>query len=484
MPGITLLGLGPGSSGLLTRQAIEIIENAAEIFLRTRNHPVVASFPASLVVHSFDDIYEHGDTFEQVYERIVVGILELGNRPEGVIYAVPGHPFVAEATSPEIFRRAMALGIPVTVVEGISFLEPVLTALGLDPFPQVTIMDGLELGMAHYPPFPTSVPALVAQVYSRQVAADVKLSLMAVYPDKHAVRLVHAAGTPDASVENLALFEIDRSERIGFLTSLYVPPLGLTTSIEAFQGIVAHLRAPDGCPWDRNQTPQSLRPHLLEETYEVLEALDAGDSDALREELGDLLLLVLMLSQISSEYGDFTFAEVLHGIYTKIVARHPHVFGDLDIPDEAGVLLNWEKLKASERKANGQQEKGLLDGVSNTLPALQRAQEYQDRAKRVGFDWPDLSGVWAKVQEELNEVRAAVTQDERASELGDLLFAIVNLARHFGVDSEISLRQANDRFRSRFSYIEREVKSQGRNLADLSLETLDGLWEQAKKQEK
>ncbi|MEW5873275.1 MAG: nucleoside triphosphate pyrophosphohydrolase [Chloroflexota bacterium] len=479
--GITLLGLGPGDPDLLTQQAWRILASSQEIYLRTRHHPVVGGFPEGLQVHSFDALYENGASFEDVYESIIVEVLSLGRRPQGVIYAVPGHPFVAEATAPEIARRARIEGLPVQVVEGLSFLEPVCTAVLQDPFPHTVLIDALELTAKHVPVFSPDAPAIIAQIHSKMVAADVKLTLNALYPDEHQVVLVHAAGTPQQVVENLALYEIDRSAHIGLLTALYVPPLGPATSFEAFQEVIARLRAPDGCPWDREQTHQSLRSQLVEETYEVLAALDAGDVELLREELGDLLLHIVMHAQIASEYGEFTMAEVLQGINAKLVHRHPHVFGELQVENVQSVLQNWERLKADERAANHKADKGLLDGVALALPALVQAEQYQQRAARVGFDWPELQGVLDKLDEELREVQEAVGDVERFAEVGDLLFAAVNMARWYKVDAESALREANARFRKRFSYIEKAAREQERSVSDLSLDEMEALWRAAKK---
>ncbi len=482
--GITIVGLGPGDPNQLTRQAWDWLQSAPEIYLRTRQHPTVSGLPGSIDIHTFDDVYESHDSFEDVYEEIVRRVLELGKRPQGVTYAVPGHPFVAEATSPEIVRRAKEMGIPVQVIEGLSFLEPTFTALGLDPLPQIAIIDALELGAAHVPPFPTSFPALIAQIYSRQVASDIKLALTSIYPDEFPVRLVHAAGTPDQRVEDLPLFEIDRSASTALLTTLYLPSLGADTSFEAFHEIIAHLRAPDGCPWDKAQDHLTLRKHLLEETYETLSALDMEDTESLREELGDLLLQIFLHSQIAAEEGEFNIAGVLQGINQKIVRRHPHVFGEVQVENVAGVLSNWEKIKEQERKTNGvEQTKGLLDGVPPALPALTQAQEIQDRAARVGFDWDQIEPVIEKVREELGEVLEADTQEARAGELGDLLFAVVNLVRWYDVDAESALRETNERFRSRFKHVEQSVKASGRSLSDVTLAEMDVFWEEAKDME-
>jgi tetrapyrrole methylase family protein/MazG family protein len=479
--GITLLGLGPGDPALLTRQAWDLLQNIPEIYLRSRLHPTVAGFPPDLRVKSFDHLYQNGQSFESVYHQIVEQILNLGERPEGVVYAVPGHPFVAEATTPQIASRARETGIPVRVIEGLSFLEAVFAALEVDPFPHTILIDALELAASHHPSIPPDSPAIVAQLYSPVVASEVKLTLMALYPDEHPVRMVHAAGTPQVLVEEIPLFEMDRSAHIGLMTAIYIPPLGANTSFEAFQELVAHLRAPEGCPWDREQTHRSLRPHLLEEAYEVLTALDAEDVNALREELGDLLLQIVLHAQIASEYGEFTMSDVLGNIHAKLVHRHPHVFGDLKLKDKQGVIQNWERLKAAERRSSGLADKGLLDGIAIILPALSQAEAFQKRAARVGFDWANLQGVIDKIDEEFREVRQAFDPETRAAEIGDLLFAVVNLARWLDVDAESALREANGRFRKRFAYIESSARAQGREMSEFSLEEMDDLWNEAKK---
>jgi tetrapyrrole methylase family protein/MazG family protein len=482
MPGITLLGLGPGDPAKLTREAWDVLASASHVWLRTNQHPTVTGLPPALKIHSFDELYEKGDSFDEVYSAIVEKVLELGKSPQGVVYAVPGDPFVAEATCPEIAQRAHALGLPLKIVSGLSFLESVFAALGLDPFPHLILMDAIELSQAHIPAFPADMPVLVAQVYSRLIAAEVKMTLNTIYPDEHPVRLVHAAGTKNEIIEDILLYEIDRSEHIGLLTVLYVPPLGEGTSFEAFQEIVAHLRAPDGCPWDREQTHESLRMHLLEETYEALAAMDSGDPAEMAEEFGDLLLQIVLNAQIAYEDGEFNMADVLKGIYSKIIRRHPHVFGDVTLDGVQGVLQNWEKLKAVERANSHEPEKGLLDGVPLALPALSQAQEYQDRAARVGFDWKEVSGVLNKIGEEIQEVRKVTNQEELMAELGDLFFALVNLARWKKVDAESALRGTSMRFKKRFAYVELGAKKQGRKLSEMSIDEMETLWQEAKRQ--
>jgi tetrapyrrole methylase family protein/MazG family protein len=479
MSGITIVGLGPGNPAHLTREAWEALTSAAEIYLRTARHPTLAGLPAALTCHSFDEIYETAADFAQVYEVIAERVLEQGARPEGVVYAVPGHPSVAEASVSLIRARAPERGLGVRIVPGLSFVEPALEAVGVDALPTLQIADALDLAARRHPSFHPDAPALIAQLYSSVIAGEVKLTLMNQYPDEHQVVLAHMAGMDAERVERLPLFEIDRSPHLAHLTSLYVPPLPRASAFESFQNTIAHLRAPDGCPWDREQTHQTLRSNLLEETYEVLAALDADDPDAMREEFGDLLLQIVLHSQIALESGEFSMADVIAGIQAKIIRRHPHVFGDVTVKGVGEVLENWEKLKAAER-GEASRDNGALGSVPLGLPALLQADGYQRRAARVGFDWPDISGVVAKVREEMAEVQAA-SPAAREDEVGDLLFAVVNWARWLEVEPESALRRANARFAERFARVESAAQALGKEMRALSLEELDQLWEAAKK---
>jgi tetrapyrrole methylase family protein/MazG family protein len=385
---------------------------------------------------------------------------------------------VGEATVKHIVARAEETGLPVRVVEGLSFVEPTLTALQVDALAGLQLYDAVELAVRHHPPLNPDLPALVGQLYSRALAADVKLTLMNQYPDDHEVALVHAAGTSDQRVVRLPLYELDRQESVAHLTALYVPPLPGVTGFEGLQDTVAHLRAPDGCPWDREQTHESLRRGVLEEAYEVVAAIDAGDVGALQEELGDFLLQVLLQVQIATEEGEFKMVDVVSGIDAKLKHRHPHVWGGRTVAGTGEVLRRWEELKREEK---GQAEAhSTLDGVPVALPAVQQADTYSRRAARVGFDWSDPSGVAAKVREEIVEVEAATTPQEREAEIGDLLFAVVNWARWLGVDPETALRKATARFGRRFRGVERVVRERGLDMATMTIDELEALWQEVK----
>jgi tetrapyrrole methylase family protein/MazG family protein len=482
--GITIVGLGPGGAHLWTEAARRVFADSQEIWLRTARHPGVeelASQPG-LKVHSFDVWYDEAADFASLYERIARRVIELGQREQGVVYAVPGHPSVGEATVSLIRRMAQEAGLSVRIVPGLSFLEPVLTALGIDALDGLQIADADQLAALHHPPLDPDRPALVAQLYSRRLAAQVKLTLMNSYPETHPVTLVHAAGTERERVITLPLYELDRQPGIDHLTTLYLPPLPGAASLPALQETVAHLRAPDGCPWDREQTHLSLRPYLLEEAYEVLAALDAEDHVALIEELGDLLLQIVLHVQIAAEESDFLMADVIRTIDAKLRRRHPHVFGEVTVSGVSEVLVNWEAIKQSERARAGDtaSKRSILDGVPLAMPALARAQAIAERVARVGFDWPDVQGVLEKIGEEARELAAAATPETRAAELGDLLTVVVNLARWLGVDAESALRSANDRFCRRFRMLEQLAAQRGLDLNALDIHALDALWEEAK----
>ena len=480
-PGITIVGLGPGDPELITRQAWRVLAEAGEAYLRTERFPGTAGLPPGLRLHTFDHLYDEFESFEQVYDRMAEELIVLGQRQAGVVFAVPGDPTVGEATVTRLRTAAEAGGLPLQLIAGISFVEPSLALIGVDALDGLSVADAAELAGRHHPTFPPEHHVLIGQLHSRLVASDVKLTLLNQYAADHRVALITSAGTPQAAAEWLPLHELDQRSDFDVLTSLYLTPAAAGSSFESFQETVAHLRAPEGCPWDREQTHQSLRQHLLEEAYEALEAIDQQDMEALQEELGDMMLQLVLQTQIASESGDFQMSDVLRSINDKLIRRHPHVFGDAQVEEVDQVLHNWEALKAAERKAGGKKE-SALDGVPSTLPALATALEIQSRAARVGFDWPERAGVLDKIIEEIEEIERAEPGDV-AAELGDLFFALVNYARWRQVDPESALRQANLRFRRRFGGVEARAGQAGRLMSEMPIEELEALWQAAKREE-
>lgn len=375
------------------------------------------------------------------------------------------------------------------VVAGVSFLEPVCHALGIDP-----LEGGLQLADALAPAADPARPALFAQVHGRRAASQLKLTLLDRYPPLHEVALVSGAGVPgEARVERMPLAEIDRGDHAGHLSTLYVPALNETDNRRTFGGvraIVHRLYAPGGCPWDREQTHATLKKHLLEETYEALQALDEDDPHALCEELGDVLLQIALHTEIADAAGEFGYGDLFEGLASKLIRRHPHVFGDATAANAEEVLVNWQQLKTAEKAARAAAEgndavpESIIAGVPRAMPSLAYAQAVQDRAARAGFDWPGIEGVLDKLAEEVGELQRAASAEERLDEFGDLLFVLANLARWLGIDAEEAGRHAGTKFFRRFTGIEALARTEGHTLNDLTLDQMDALWNRVKAAER
>jgi tetrapyrrole methylase family protein / MazG family protein len=477
---ITVVGLGPGPYSLLSREAAQVLEDAPKVWARTSRHPTVQQFPPSIQWASLDHVYDRSESFQELYRELASEVMAIARAEGEIVYAVPGDPSVAEDSVREVIRRAEEEGASVRIVAGTSFIEAVLAAV------RTTMSKGLQLfDAAHVASANPLVDLLVYQIEDRYVASDVKLELLRKYPADHPVVAVRAAGVPaDQRVQQLSLHEMDRTALVDHLTSLYVPastPERAVGSFDSLMGIVARLRAPGGCPWDREQTHESLKPYVVEEAYEVVQAIDQGDPATLSEELGDLLLQVLIHAQIASESQEFDVTDVVAGIATKMVRRHPHVFGEVAVSGSREVLANWETIKRAE-KAEGEQG-GMFSGIPSYMPALQAAQEVQGRAARVGFDWEDAKDVLAKVAEEVEEIGAADTPATAQAEFGDVLFSLVNAARHMGINAEMALRDANGKFVERFGRMEEMARQQGVDFASLDLAQQDELWNRVKREE-
>jgi tetrapyrrole methylase family protein / MazG family protein len=385
---ITVAGLGPGDPGALTLAASDAFDRAGRIILRTAIHPslTITDDPRTTVC---DDLYEALPTFDEVYAAVVERVIDAAKDADGeIVYAVPGHPRFGERTIDLLLTRAAEERIPVRFLPAVSYVDAVANALGVDPMASgLQLLDALDLQAAiEADPFsggqfaidPTR-PLLVGQVYDDRAAAETKLRLARTYPDDHPIIMLTAAGVPDAErIIRCALFELDRTP-VDYLTSVWVPPLAdlaASRSAATLQRIAARLRREDGCPWDRKQTHASLRQAVIEEAYEVVDAIDASDPGNLAEELGDLLLQVALHTQIAEEAGEFTLEDVYAAVNEKLVRRHPHVFGDVVARTPGEVVQTWESVKAREREAAGKEAERPahpLDRLPRSMPALQRA---------------------------------------------------------------------------------------------------------------
>ncbi|MCM3750054.1 nucleoside triphosphate pyrophosphohydrolase [Paenibacillus pasadenensis] len=488
-PSITIAGLGTGDPDQLTLGIWRRLKQSSVIYVRTEKHPMMDMLRETGVpVRSFDRLYEEADSFPQVYEDITRELLALAKQsPDGILYAVPGHPMVAERTVQLLRERCPEEGVQLHILGGESFLDIAFTRLGFDPIEGFQLLDASGLQPHLLQP---QLHTLIGQVYDDFTASDVKLTLMERYPEEHPVTIGHALGVAgEERIVTVPLYELDRGQNYGNLSLVYVPASAdeslRNRSFDRLHEIVSILRSPEGCPWDREQTHQSIRKNFIEELYEALEAIDEDDPDGMREEFGDVILQVMLHSQMEEETGAFTVYDVIQELNEKLIFRHPHVFGTTDASDSGEALANWERMKAEEKQLKGRNadRSSQLDGIPKDLPALLTAYKLQKKASKVGFDWDELQPVLEKIEEELGEVREAAAEGDReasAGELGDLLFAVVNAARFLDADPEESLARTNAKFKRRFLYVEEQLRINGKSFDQTDLQEMDRWWEEAK----
>jgi tetrapyrrole methylase family protein/MazG family protein len=427
---------------------------------------------------SFDEIYEAAGTFADVYEEITERLVAAATDHGEVLYAVPGSPLVLERS----VRHLMAdHRVSCTVLPAMSFLDVAFARLGIDPVEAgVRLIDGHEFATAaagdHGPMF-------VAHTHANWVLSDIKLAVDSATGDEPVV-ILQRLGTSDELITHTTWAELDRSVEADHLTCIYIPHLGspVGASLVRFHQLTRTLR--EQCPWDKEQTHQSLTKYVMEETYEVVDALHALDPDdpetdsALIEELGDLMYQIEFHATIAEQEGRFTMTDVVDGIHDKLVRRHPHVFGSVTADDADTVVANWDAIKQAEKSRTS-----VFDGIATSQPSLSYAYHVQRKAAKVGFDWPDVEGALPKIAEETAELREAIASGQHADiddELGDLLFAVVNVARHLDIEPEAALRAATQKFRRRFEHVERLATERGIEMIGSGLTVLDALWDEAK----
>lgn len=480
---ITILGLGAGELDQLSLGTYRKLQQATYIIARTEEHPVIQQLhKEGITMESFDNVYEKHDTFEAVYEEIVERLLTLANERE-VTYVVPGHPLVAEKTVQLLIEKERDGQIELLIEGGNSFLDPMFAALRIDPIEGFQLVDGTDF---HRDDVRMTEHVLIGQVYDAFIASEVKLSLLEKYAYDHPVTIVTAAGTTTEKIQTVPLFELDRVTEIDNLTTVYVPPVKkLEDRLKEWttlRSIIATLRAPDGCPWDREQTHTTLKRYLIEETHELLEAIDREDDDEMIEELGDVLLQVFLHAQIGEDNHYFAMEDILQTLGAKMIRRHPHVFRDKELSNTEEVLASWQEIKNEEKEPT----LSVLDGQFRASSSLLTAYNYQKEAAKVGFDWDDVSGALDKFAEEWQEFESEVENGTKASqldELGDVFFTLVNIARFLKLSPEEAVIHANQKFQQRFSFVEKMVNQDGRAFQEHSLDELEAYWQQAKRGE-
>lgn len=483
MQTITVIGLGAGDLEQLSVGTYRKIKESSLMMARTEQHPVIQELKEEGIrMESFDTLYEQNDAFENVYEQIVEALLQRSQK-EQVTYVVPGHPLVAEQTVQLLIEKESAGLVKLNIVGGNSFLDPIFAALRIDPIEGFQLLDGTDFSRDSVQ---ITQHILIGQVYDAFIASEVKLSLMEKYPYDHLVTIVTAAGSSGEKLTTVPLYELDRETEVNNLTTVYVPPIksqdDRLKDWTTFREIITKLRSPEGCPWDREQTHRTLKKYIIEETHELVEAIEREDDEGIIEELGDVLLQVFLHAQIGEEDGYFSMEDILQSIGQKMIRRHPHVFGDVEVEGSEDVVQNWQAIKESERE----EVDSLLTDEDRYSSSLLTSLNYQKAAAKVGFDWPNIDGAMEKFEEEWEEFQDAIengTNENQLDELGDVLFTAVNIARFLKISPEEAMVHANQKFKERFAFVEKCVREGQGSFSAYTLEELEQFWQQRKREE-
>ncbi|WP_163195360.1 nucleoside triphosphate pyrophosphohydrolase [Clostridium thermarum] len=478
---IKIVGLGPGAPEALTMGAIEALKSVKNVYLRTERHPTVDYIRTlGIKFETYDSVYDSYDSFDEVYRSIAEDLIDKYKQFGEIIYAVPGHPLVAEKSVMLLIEQCKNNNIQYEIVSAVSFIDVVMERLQIDPIEGLKIVDAFDC-KEHI--FDKRIGTIITQVYDNYIASEVKLALSEYYKDDTEIYYIRAAGIKGMeSIRKMHLYEMDRQEDIDYLTSVYIPRV-LNNNKDFYDliSIMERLRGEDGCPWDKEQTHESLKKYLVEECYEVLEAIDEQDDIKIIEELGDVLLQIVFHAVIGKERGYFNINDVIEGICEKMILRHPHIFGDTSVKSSEEVLANWDEIKKKEKGMETLTDE--MRHIAKGLPALIRAEKIQEKAKKVGFDWDRVEEALNKVFEELDEVKEVYNGTDKArilEEIGDLFFAVVNVSRFLQVNPEEALNKTSDKFINRFSFIEKAASEKGLDLKEMTLEQMDELWNIAK----
>ncbi|MBM7872000.1 tetrapyrrole methylase family protein/MazG family protein [Clostridium pascui] len=480
---IKIIGLGPGDKNALTLGAIETLKSGEKIFLRTFKHPTVQYLDDLNIAYStFDDKYENSKSFDEVYNSIAEELIISHSKYKQIVYAVPGHPLVAEKSVSILIEKCKNLNVEYDLLPAVSFVDAIMESLTIDPIEGIKIIDAFDINNQL---LDKRSGVIITQVYNKFIASEIKLALLDYYKDDTKIYFIRAAGVKDLEiVREIPLYELDRQEEIDYLTSVYIPKdLNNNKDFYDLLEVMKTLRGESGCPWDREQTHESLKKYLLEESYEVIEAIENKNDDMLIEELGDVLLQVVFHAEIGNEEGFFNINDVIQSICNKMIDRHPHVFGEVDVENSDEVLYNWDKIKKKEKGFKTYTEE--MKHIAKILPALIRAEKVQKKAAKVGFDWDKIEDAFEKVKEEFYEVKDVYKNNNREKileEVGDLIFSVVNVARFLDIDPEFALNYTIDKFINRFNHIEQTAINKGLKLENMTLQEMDLLWEEAKTQ--
>ena len=472
---IQIIGMGSGGVEELTIGAYRAFSENIPTFARTERHPVVKKLREEIKIECFDDYFEKYETFDKVYEKITDNIIELADKYGKINYCTAGSPYYGDIISKKLIDEYKN-EINIIIIDGMSFLDKCIKLSGFSDYKSIKVMDCLEVDEFS---FDINSFNIITQVYDLEMASQLKIMLMETYPDESTVLKIDVL---EDSVGKIRLFELDQEKKYGFSTYFCILPIEFSKNtvynVTNLCRIVKILRGPEGCPWDMEQTHESVRQHVVEEAYEVVDAIDNGDVDNLVEELGDLLFQVIFHSELGSEEGYFNFSDVVTNVCKKMYFRHPHVFGDVKAANVDEALKSWECSKQMEKRPSSFTDN--LKRVPRALSPLSRSYKIQERAAQVGFDWPTVEGALLKIKEELFEFideYQNCDSERMEEEFGDLLFSLVNFARFMKINPDIALNRTINKFINRFEYI--ETHSSG-DLKQMTLKEMDELWEESK----
>lgn len=482
---IYIVGLGPGDYRALTIGALEVLENNDNIYLRTDHHPMVEYLHEKNISYkTYDYLYDEIEDFEELYMTIADKVLKEASNKD-IVYAVPGHPLIGEKSVTNLIQKCHEVNIKYKIISSSSFVDSIIERLQLDVQEGLKVIDAFEIDKQI---FDKRIGTIIMEIQNQLVASEVKIKLLEYYEDEADIYFCKSIGIADREViKAIKLYELDMQGEYDEMTSIYIPKNLQSGKKDIYDlvDIIDVLRGENGCPWDMEQTHESIRKAIVEESYEVLDAIEKGDIEGMIEELGDVLLQVVFHAAIEKEEGYYNLYDIIEGICNKMIYRHPHVFKDKKIETVDDVLDNWDELKRKEKHIQSFSQE--LDSVAKALPALIRANKIQKKAHKIGFDMEDFNEMIEKVKEELNEVIEVYNSENKGriqEEVGDLFFSCVNLSRYLELDAEEALNKSIEKFISRIKCME-ELATKGKSdFVNMNLEEKNSLWKQVKNKEK
>ena len=469
MDSIYIVGLGPGDLNKLTLQAKDILKESNKIYFRTKNHRCFKKYKNKESI-SFDSYYEKYDTFELVYKNIAKKLLKEVKTNKEIVYAVPGNPKKDDYVV-NYLKSLKDENVKLEFIYGISLQEASYFSIDLLKDKNYISKDAFEISDYNYD---YTKDNLITSVFNRFIASDLKMTLLQFFDYEKEIYFIDSAMNKDQKVIKIALKELDRLDNYSHLSAIYIFKHSKMKGFIDLLKIMNRLRGENGCPWDRKQTLKSLREYLLEESYEVIDAIDKKNYKLLNEELGDLLLQVIFQAEILKESQSYNIFTIIDNLVNKLINRHPHVFEN---EESDGSLKIWNKIKKQEKK-----EKYIyqsMDRIPEKLPSLLKAKKIQSKAKEIGFDWDSIDGAYDKLMEEIQELKEA-TKEEKFEELGDILFSVVNIARFLDINPSFALNKTNKKFINRFKKMEKSALSKKNGIENLDLSQMESLWNDSK----